>query len=367
MKQNKKSSRKFLTVLCIISAFVFFFVFSGYQSASAQTAKAIELKIGNQDPPVHFSHRILEAWAKKVEEETKGQVHFTIFPGGQLASGPEVYNAVLKGVMDVGRFAEGFTPARFPLNIGSVISVTGAPTGEVATRVRLDLYNKFPQLRDEFKDAHVLFMYATPAVNLHSRFPARTLKDFKGKQLRVPPAQVAWAKALAASPVTSTMDETYLALNKGIVDGFLGSDETLKSFRLAEVTKYTTTLNLFASPFAVVMNKKVWDSLPPDVQKVIDGLFEWASIEMAKGCDAAGKEGDDFAKTLKHEFITPTPQALDEIYTQVRPLNEAWARDMDAKSMPGTKIIIEINQSLKKYAAKAAVKPAAPAKTKTTK
>ena len=191
MEQNKKSSRKFLTALCIVWAFVFFFVLSGYQSVSAQTAKVIELKIGNQDPPVHFSHRILEAWAKKVEEQTKGQVHFTIFPGGQLASGPEVYNAVLKGVMDAGRFAEGFTPARFPLNIGSVLSVTGAPTGEVATRVRLDLYNKFPQLRDEFKDAHVLFLYATPAVNLHSRFPARTLKDFKGKQLRVPPAQVA--------------------------------------------------------------------------------------------------------------------------------------------------------------------------------
>jgi hypothetical protein len=61
IEQNKKSSRKFLTALCIISAFVFFFVLSGYQSASAQTAKAIELKIGNQDPPVHFSQRRTKA------------------------------------------------------------------------------------------------------------------------------------------------------------------------------------------------------------------------------------------------------------------------------------------------------------------
>jgi hypothetical protein len=60
IEQNKKTLRKFLTALCIISAF-FFFVLSGYQSASAQTAKAIKLKIGNQDPPVHFPQRRTKA------------------------------------------------------------------------------------------------------------------------------------------------------------------------------------------------------------------------------------------------------------------------------------------------------------------
>jgi TRAP-type transport system periplasmic protein len=359
MKSNKTFLRSFISVLCIVSAFVFVFILSAYQPASAQTEKVIELKVSNQDPPVHYSHVVLEAWAKKVEEQTKGRVQLKIFPSAQLANGPEAYNAVLKGIADVARIAEGFTPPRFPLNIGSTFNIMGAPSGEIATHVRLDLFNKFPEIKDEFKDVHVLFLWSTPAVNIHTRFPAKALKDFKGRQLRFPPAQVPVAKALAAAPVTMAMDESYLALNKGIIDGLCASDEILKSFRLAEVTKYTTNLYLFSSPFTVVMNKKTWDSLPPDVQKVFDDLREWASIEAAKAADAYILEADTYAKGLKHEFINPTPQALEEIYAKIRPIQTEWAKDMDSKGKPGSAINQEIAVSLKKYTAK----KAAPAKT----
>ncbi|HEX2966407.1 MAG TPA: hypothetical protein VHO84_11500, partial [Syntrophorhabdaceae bacterium] len=204
MNQTVGFSNKYSAVVCIVAVFAIIISSHVFRPVLAAT----EIKIGNPDPPVHFSHKVLDAWSKKVEEQTKGQVHFTIFPGSQLATSADTYNAVMKGVMDVGRSAEGFSPARFPLNVGAIQNIMGAPNAEVGTRIRLDLYKKFPEIRDEFKDVHVLFLYATPAVNLHSRFAARTLKDFKGKQLRVPPGQVAWAKALGASPITSTMDET---------------------------------------------------------------------------------------------------------------------------------------------------------------
>jgi TRAP-type C4-dicarboxylate transport system substrate-binding protein len=364
-------SIKPLSGICIILAFVAISVLFIYQLAGAQAGtKVIELRIGNPEPTVHSSHAVLTAWAKKVEEQAKGQVHFTIFPGGQLAPSPEVYGSILKGVMDVGRSAEGFTPQRFPLQVGSTFLIMGAPNAEVATRVRLDLNKKFPELRDEYKDVHLLFLYASPpATNLHTRFPVRTVKDLKGKQLRVPntPAQIAWVKGWGAAPVTMAMDEVYLALNKGIVDGLFGSDEILKSFRLAEVTQYTTILNASSSPFYVAMNKQVWESLPPDVQKVIDGLSEWASIEMARTVDTVSAEADLFAKGLKHEYIFPTPQALEEIRAPIRSGNEAWAKDMDAKGKPGTAILEEATTSLKRYTAQPAVKQAAPAKAKTKK
>jgi TRAP-type C4-dicarboxylate transport system substrate-binding protein len=369
MRIKNTFSGKLFGSFCIISALAFLLLLSGYQPAGAQAgAKVIELRIGNPEPTVHSSHIVLTAWAKKVEEQTKGQIHFTIFPGGQLAPSPEVYGAIVSGVMDVGRSAEGFTPQRFPLQVGSTFLIMGAPNAEIATRVRLDLNKKFPELRDEYKDIHLLFLYASPpATNLHTRFPVHTVKDLKGKQLRVPntPAQIAWVKGWGAAPVTMAMDEAYLALNKGIVDGLFGSDEILKSFRLAEVTKYTTILNASSSPFYVAMNKQVWESLPPDVQKVIDGLSEWASIEMARTVDTVSAEADVFAKGLKHEFISPTPPALEEIRAPIRSGNEAWAKDMDAKGKPGTAILEEANASLKRYTAQPVVKPAAPAKAKT--
>ena len=77
--------------------------------------------------------------------------------------------------------------------------------------------------------------------------------------------------------------------------------ETLKGFKTGEVIKYTTASWKIGSAycFYVVMNKNKWNSLPPDVQKVIMDFskefierwaVEWNKIDI-EGKDYFTKQG----------------------------------------------------------------------------
>ncbi len=61
---------------------------------------------------------------------------------------------------------------------------------------------------------------------------------------------------------------------KGIVDGITGAYEALESRRTGEFIKYVTEnrLTSYTSSFVLAMNKRRWDSLPADIQKIIDQM-----------------------------------------------------------------------------------------------
>ena len=68
--------------------------------------------------------------------------------------------------------------------------------------------------------------------------------------------------------------EVHDGLSKGVIDGVNTPFETLKTFRFAEVAKYTTSSwpvgNLYI--FYVIMNKNSYEKLPPDLKEILDKL-----------------------------------------------------------------------------------------------
>jgi len=319
-------------------------------SPSPTPAKTIELKIGHMQPPTHFIQALLEEWAKKVEEQTNGRVKSTVYPVATLCPPPETYEALATGIMDVGVAPDGYTPARFTAQMFICESQTGSPSSAVSTRIRTELLGKFPIMLDEFKDSHVLWLTAHGPANVHSNFPVRSLADLKGKTLRSPPGGATdIMKALGANPVAMPMDETYISIEKGIVDGLSVNDEVLKSWKLADVTGYTTILHHYTGPFFCAMNLNTWNSLPPDVQAVITGLNDWGQQEMVKGWDMVDQEGRDYAKTQGHEFIEFTPDQLAEVYALLKPVHAGWAKNLEAKGMPGNEILQELYRLVAEY------------------
>lgn len=323
---------------CMLAAIPFMDAFA------ESPVKPIELKIGHMWPATSFQHLFLQEWVTKVKEQSGGKVSFKLYPVATLFPPFETYEALIKGIVDVASAADGFLPERFPLNTNLTQCLYGFPSAEAGTRIRWEIWKKFPEVRQEFKDSHVLWVMSNPPGNIHTRSPVRTLKDLEGMELRCPPGLVPWVKALGATPVTMPMNEAFLALEKGIVDGVLAEQEPLLTFRLAEVTKYTSVINVRGGPFFVAMNLDTWNKLTPEVQQVIDGLNEWGRTEMAKRWDVTDQKAADFAKGLGHEFIYPSPAVLREIYQRLTPVYEAWAADMEAKGKPGKAILKELTR-----------------------
>ena len=82
--------------------------------ASAQSP--IVLKLHHQlGPKSPAQTRMLEPWAKKVQENSKGKVKIDIYPSMSLGGSPlQVYRQIRDGVVDIGWTPNGYTPGLFP-------------------------------------------------------------------------------------------------------------------------------------------------------------------------------------------------------------------------------------------------------------
>jgi TRAP-type C4-dicarboxylate transport system substrate-binding protein len=101
--------------------------------------------------------------------------------------------------------------------------------------------------------------------------PITTPEDMRGLTMRVQesPAYVAFMKALGANPVPMPYVEVYLAMKQGTIDGMELPSFTLTSDKFQEVTKYYSLTRHSYPPIAYFMSLKRYQSLSPDLQKVV--------------------------------------------------------------------------------------------------
>ena len=111
-----------------------------------------------------------------------------------------------------------------------------------------------------------------------------TPDDMKGQTIRVQesPTYIALMKALGANPVPMPYVEIYLAMKQGTIDGMELPSFTLTADKFHEVTKYYSLTRHSYPPIAYFMNMKRYQSLPADLQKVVDK-------SMRMGCDVHRK------------------------------------------------------------------------------
>lgn len=138
----------------------------------------------------------------------------------------------------------------------------------------------------------------------------RTPEDFVNFKMRIPGGEVSndiW-KALGADPVSMSWSEVYTALQQGTVDGHENGYQTLFSNNIHEVQKYITEANYQYDGYWLMVNEKVWDSLKPATQE----LLEETGAEMVHfGRDYLEKEEINIKKQLieKGNVITElTPE-----------------------------------------------------------
>ncbi len=144
------------------------------------------------------------------------------------------------------------------------------------------------------------------------------LEELKGMKIRCTGTTAKLVSHWGAAPVAMPQTETYDALQKGVVDGLMSPVETLKGWKFAEVIKYTT-LNYgsaYSMAFFVVMNKQKWNSLPKDIQAVIQKVNEEWIEKTGKAWDEIDKVGWEFAKSKGNQFI-PLSKQEDERWAKL--------------------------------------------------
>ena len=83
------------------------------------------------------------------------------------------------------------------------------------------------------------------------------------------PVEVAVATELGMNPAPIAWGETYTALQQGTVDAEGNTFSLLNDAKHTEVLKYAVNSEHNYSMHVLLMNKKKWDSLTPEQQKIL--------------------------------------------------------------------------------------------------
>lgn len=263
---SRRRSRSVLPALLVLSALIF-------DVAAANAEETITLRLATIAPDGTPWAETMERFKKRVESESKGRLRVRAFMGGTLGDENSTVAETRRG--NVALWG-GSTAA-----LGSVVpemQLLELPylfRDEKEADYVLDevLFEDFQKVL-ESRGYILLFWADNGYQSIGSKHGfVKTLADFQGRKFRSQESSVHLDtfRSLGAMPVPISATEVLSALQTGVVDGF--SNTPLFSFAASwyQGIQYFTVTNHIYQPAVVLMSKRVFDTLPPDLQKIVRG------------------------------------------------------------------------------------------------
>ncbi len=220
----------------------------------------------------------IRAMKDYIEKETGGKVTVDAYYSSSLVAQDMEIESIMKGTLDMNScWFDWLSPYMDELNVLNVpylfqdwnhmqtyfsspeaADLTDRIADELGFRVFLPVYYK-----------------GVRAINLTEDRKVTHRADLNGIKIRMPNSE-AWqfmGEALGANPVPLGINELYMALQTGSVNGQDNGFSTTKAFSFHEVTKSVTVTGHMIGAGFISLNEKKWQAMPPELQKVIrDGI-----------------------------------------------------------------------------------------------
>jgi len=269
---------------------------------------------------IKFSHVVAEATPKGkgalkfkelAEARTHGKVKVEVYPNSTLYKDGEEMNALQLGSVQMlapstAKFGplgvREFEVLDLPYLFDSYDELHKVTRGAIGK----SLFQKL-----ESKGITGLAYWDNGFMDMSANKPLRMPEDFRGLKMRIQSSKVldAQMRALGAVPQVMAFSEVYQALQTGVVDGTENPPSNLYTQKMYEVQKYLTLSNHHYLGYAVIVNKKFWDGLQPDIRKTLDQAMADATVyadDIAKSENEAALEA--VKKSGRTEIITLTPE-----------------------------------------------------------
>lgn len=233
---------------------------------------------------------VIDRWAlDEVAKRSGGLIKMKYFWLGALHKTGAHWGAVRDGLSEISFINFGYYMPQTPISRGVEWSwKIGAQYPDVHMKMMNRLYDEFPEWQKEYESQNLKVLWFTnwgPAIFCFKE-PYSTVDSLKKVKIRAYGTAAAALKKLGAVPLPIAAPEIYTSLQRGIVDGLLMVPVGFAlATHLEEIVPYIVEGGYgVCGPSAVVMNKKLWDSLPQDhkqwfldvKQELING--KWSSI-----------------------------------------------------------------------------------------
>jgi len=312
-------------------------------SLPAVAQEAVTLKVHHFLPAGSYANtQFIQPWCDKIAKDSGNKLKCQIYPSMQLGGTPaQLVDQVKDGVADVVWTLSGYTAGRFPL-----MEVFELPFMMQSPEATSKALWQYVQQHDqaEFKDVKPIAFHVHGDGVFHMRGkPITTMADLKGMKVRAPTRQTnKFLAAMGATPVAMPVPQVSEALSKGVIDGAVVPYEVVPSVKIQEIVKYHSETDpsepaFYTSTFMFVMNKDKYNSLSPELKKVIDANSgEALSGQIGKVFLAADAEGKKL--TAKNTTNVIPAAELANWKKAGQPLVDAWIAEVTAKGQNGKQL-----------------------------
>jgi TRAP-type transport system periplasmic protein len=218
------------------------------------------------------SHQFSKNYAAALERDSGGRIKAEIYPASQLGSIPRQIEGTQFGAIQC-----AVLPPEFLVGVDERFEVMAAPglvgSMEQGQRVAADpAVLKLMLGLGANKGLHGVGLFMNSPSSLIAKTPIRALADIKGKKIRVFASQFqteAFAR-LGATPVAMSLGDVLPAIQQGAIDSAVGGIVIFSPMHFQDAAKYVTETGQPAVFAIAEVNKKWYESLPADLQKIID-------------------------------------------------------------------------------------------------
>jgi C4-dicarboxylate-binding protein DctP len=291
-------------------------------------AQAVDIKITTVQLRQQQMGIGIDRFAKYAQERLKDKVRVRTYPAAQLYTGQEEVQAVIKGELQMAYVIASSMdllhpsmelwklPYLFP-DIETSYKVMDGPVGKKA----------FSNV--EVKGTKIIGSVSSGTVIVsNSKRPIRNVEDFKGLKMRsFGPMGATTLKALGAMAVVTASEETYSALQQGVIDGATTPAGVFLARKYFDIQKFATNAGMLNATFGfIIANTSWWNGLAPDIRsgltEVVQRLIKEQRAEIVEEDKSIFKQIS--AKGVQVITLTPAEEtvwkkALQSVYQEYAP------------------------------------------------
>jgi len=306
-----------------------------------EKGKVIDLKFNDWGPPGIGIGKIHQQAAKLIEERTNGRVKVNCYFSQSLLKYPDTFRGVSSGITDISLYV---TQPLHEVNRILGMPFSGLPNMVKSSKIFKEMLKQYPEFEQEFEKSGVkwISIRAMAANHLHLvKKPVKIPQDMKGMRIIGDPILADQFKQVNAAVLQLGPPDWYSSLERGVAEGHLLHIAAAHEFKLMELFKYHT---LFgdgaggAGPIGFVVNMKMWNSLPSDIQKTIVDVYEWANEEAEKYDVDLVENAIAQIRKDKHEIMVLSPSEIQPWLEWAKPANDKLLGEIESKGWPAKKI-----------------------------
>ena len=292
--------------------------------APAAPVKKQQLKWGSVHPETQVVTQMMMMAIEEINANAEG-IEITGYPNGVLGASPDLVEGVQEGMIDI--ITEG--PAQFASWIPKAAQVEAPFLWQNVEHMQKALNGEYKDTLNELfttVNTRILGTFYYGTRQLTTNKPVNTLADLAGMKIRVPQSDlyVKMAESWGAAAAPMNINDLYLALQTGTVDGQENPLTTFQSYKFYEVVKNIILTNHIICPNMIFMNAQTWESLSDHdkevVQAAIDKAVKWQDELILAAEASLASELEALGCTV----ITPDETIREATIPYIQPAIEDW-------------------------------------------